>query len=285
MTSYDQLAMRIAAPALDVWERAEVVRSATEAALTPALRTTPRSIVQRYAAARADTPFALEYAHHLMGNVNGRRVLDLGCGSGGNACLLAARGATVWAMDISRDLLALTVRRAGLDGVAARIWPLHGSAHAIPLADRSVDLVFGNAVLHHLSLEIAAREVRRVLAPGGRAVFREPIRNSRLASALRRLVPYRQPDVSPFEHPLRNADVAAFASAFDTSARRDFELPLTRLATILKLSSKAQTLLRRSDHAALARWPSLRVFAAMTVLEVRVQGVSNLAQQTMMIRE
>jgi SAM-dependent methyltransferase len=261
--------MRTATPALDVWEHAEVVRSATEAALTPALRPTAPSIVHRYASAHADTPFALEYAHHLMGDVNGLRILDLGCGSGGNTCLLAARGATVWAMDISLDLLTLTVRRAGLDGVAAHVRPIRGSAHAIPLADRSVDLVFGNAVLHHLSLDVAAREVRRVLAPGGRAVFREPIRNSRLASALRRLVPYRQLDVSPFERPLRNADIAAFAAAFDESERRDFELPLTRLATNRKFSSKAQTFLRRFDRAALARWPWLRVFAAMTVLNVR----------------
>src|SRR5687768_17993582 len=101
--------MRTATPALDVWEHAEVVRSATEAALTPALRPTAPSIVHRYASAHADTPFALEYAHHLMGDVNGLRILDLGCGSGGNACLLAARGATVWAMDISLDLLTLTV--------------------------------------------------------------------------------------------------------------------------------------------------------------------------------
>jgi SAM-dependent methyltransferase len=262
--------MKTAVPPLDVWEHAEVVRSATEAALTPAPRPTVPSIVRRYADARADTPFALEYAHHLMGDVNGLRVLDLGCGSGSNACLLAARGALVWAMDISLELLALTVRRASLDGVAPHVRPVRGSAHLIPLADHSVDLVFGNAVLHHLSLDAAAREVRRVLKPGGRAVFREPIRNSRLASALRRLVPSRQPDVSPFEHPLRNADLAAFAAAFDASERRDFELPLTRLATVLKLSSKAQTLLRRADRVALARWPSLRVFAAITVLEVRV---------------
>jgi SAM-dependent methyltransferase len=280
-----ELAVKVAVPTLDVWERAEVARSATEAALTPPLRPTPPSIVGRYADARADTPFALEYAHHLMGDVRGLRVLDLGCGSGGNACLLAARGAAVWAMDISSDLLALTARRAALDNVAARVRPIRGSAHAIPLGDGAIDLVFGNAVLHHLSLDLAAREVRRVLARGGRAVFREPIRNSRLASVLRRLVPYRQADVSPFERPLCNADVAAFAAMFDESARRDFELPLTRLATILKLWSKAQTLLRRCDRTALARWPSLRVFAAMTVLEVRVRGCSNLAQQTMMIRE
>jgi SAM-dependent methyltransferase len=262
----------VGAPALDVWEQAEVARSATEAALTPPLVATSASVVRRYANARADTPFALEYAHYLMGDVNGLRVLDLGCGSGGNACLLASRGATVWAMDISFDLLTLTARRAALDHVTPRVRPIRGSAHVIPLGDRSIDLVFGNAVLHHLSLDVAAREVRRVLVPGGRAIFKEPIRNSRVAAALRRLVPYRQPDISPYEHPLRNADVAAFAAAFDEWRRRDFELPATRLATILKLCSKAQTHLRRWDHAALARWPLLQKFAAMTVFEVRVHG-------------
>lgn len=114
-----------------------------------------------------------------------------------------------------------------------------------------------------------------MLAPGGRGVVREPVRNSRTAAALRRLVPYRHPDVSPFEHPLRDADISAFASVFDAASRRHFELSLTRMATLLNLSSRAQTRLRASDHRALERWPWLRAFAAMAVLEVRVQSASS----------
>jgi ubiquinone/menaquinone biosynthesis C-methylase UbiE len=38
-----------------------------------------------------------------------------------------------------------------------------GSAHDVPLPDESVDVVFGIAILHHLDLKLAARELRRVL--------------------------------------------------------------------------------------------------------------------------
>ena len=47
----------------------------------------------------------------------------------------------------------------------------------------------------------------RVLKPGGRAVFKEPVRASRLLRLARAFVPYRRSDVSPFERPLTLADV------------------------------------------------------------------------------
>ena len=45
------------------------------------------------------------------------------------------------------------------------------------MPDASVDVVFGIAILHHLDLPQAAREVWRILKPGGRAIFQEPVRN------------------------------------------------------------------------------------------------------------
>ena len=49
----------------------------------------------------------------------------------------------------------------------------------MPFPDDSIDVVFGIAILHHLDLDLVSREVRRVLKPGGRAIFQEPVRNSR----------------------------------------------------------------------------------------------------------
>src|SRR5690606_24746346 len=104
---------------------------------------TSPGVLRRYADPPADTVYALEYAFHRAGAVAGAQVLDLGCGSGQNASILGARGAFVYAMDISPDLLALAARRAELDGLTASIATLCGSAHDIPLPDASVDLVFG----------------------------------------------------------------------------------------------------------------------------------------------
>src|SRR5207302_1903430 len=77
-------------------------------------------------------------------------------------------------------------RRARANGAAVKI--VTADAERLPFADASFDRVWGNAVLHHLDLGRAAPELRRVLAPGGVAVFCEPWgENPLLTWARRRL--------------------------------------------------------------------------------------------------
>lgn len=254
---------------LSEWERAEIRRSASEAARAPAPKATSAGVRRRYAEPPETTAFALEYALHLAGNLSGLRVLDLGCGSGENTSLLADRGAYVYAMDISAELLSLAGGRVTLDRSAGSVSLLRGSAHQIPLADQSVDLVFGNAVLHHLSLDTAAREIRRVLVPGGRGIFREPLRDSRTMGFLRRLIPHRQHDISPFERPLRFRDIELVASRFASWRHREFELPVVRLADIVNLPAASCDRLRAWDRRVLDDWATLRRFATLCVFEVR----------------
>src|SRR6476469_7548370 len=94
------------------WERAEIARSSVEATLTAdgGLRVGPQTVA-RYARPPRDTAYPLEYAYHQLGDVDGQRIVDFGCGSGANTVLLANRGAHVWGIDISEDLLRLAKRR------------------------------------------------------------------------------------------------------------------------------------------------------------------------------
>src|SRR5262249_22074340 len=135
--------------------------------------------LKRYMAPPADTCYPLEYAYHLLGDARGKQVLDYGCGDGIHALTLARRGARVKSLDISPELIAIARRRLHINGIDASVEFIVGSAHEIPLPDESVDVVFGIAILHHLDLALSAREVYRVLKPGGRAIFQEPVRNSR----------------------------------------------------------------------------------------------------------
>jgi SAM-dependent methyltransferase len=257
------------AQTLLTWEQAEIVRSSNEASRVASdIRPTSPGIFRRYAAPGLDTPYPLEYMYALVGDVSGRRVLDLGCGTGADSVLLAARGADVSAVDISPELLTLASQRAALDGQAERIVTLCGSTHDIPVPDASIDLVFGNAVLHHVDLALTAREVRRVLKPGGRAIFKEPMRDSKALAFLRGLIPYRQPDVSPFERPLRLDEVRAFASGFTRWRTREFELPFVALGRLLRLSRRVQFFLQHADAALLRQLPFLRRFATVSVFEV-----------------
>src|SRR5436190_3281976 len=161
------------------WERAEVERSAVEASLTPeqSLRISARNLA-RYEHPPADTPYPLEYSYHLLGDVRGLRIVDYGCGSGGNSVLLANRGARVWGVDISPDLVNLARRRMQINARADGASFVVCSGYDLPFADGSIDVVFGIAILHHLDLSKASQEIARVLRPGGRAIFQEPVRNS-----------------------------------------------------------------------------------------------------------
>jgi ubiquinone/menaquinone biosynthesis C-methylase UbiE len=251
------------------WEHEEIERSAFEASHINAstLRYSENNIV-RYLDAADDAFHALEYSHHLLGDIQGQTVLDFGCGSGKNSVLLARRGANVIAMDISGPIINVARQRMLANNTSMNVCFLNGSAHNIPLANESVDLVFGIAILHHLELNLVSREVLRVLRPGGRAIFQEPVRNSKLIKMLRGLIPYQAEDVSPFERPLTDEELHSFASCFSRYNSKAFTLPYVNLIGIVPVVNKFLTPLHQFDHSILKRFPSLDYYATVRVIEM-----------------
>jgi SAM-dependent methyltransferase len=254
---------------LQTWERAEIVRSSVEAGLTDdaALRIDPVQMA-RYDAPPRETAYPLEFAYHLLGDVRGLRLLDFGCGSGANTVLLANRGAHVWAVDISEDLVRLGQRRLAANGRGGGAQFIVASAHDLPLPDDSIDIAFGIAILHHLDLRLVSRELHRVLRPGGRAIFQEPVRNSRLLRIIRALIPYRAPDVSPYERPLTDAELRIFAAPFADVRTRAFCLPHVLVGQRLPGLRTRFADLYKSDAALLRRIPALEYYAGVRVIEV-----------------
>jgi SAM-dependent methyltransferase len=251
------------------WQQAEIARSDVEARNTSSqgLIYGPGQI-ERYMAPPIDSVYPLEYAYALLGDVRGRKVLDLGCGSGENSFLLSRRGADVIGLDLSESLIALAKQRVHLNGGTAEpLQFLSASAHHLPLPDNSVDVVFGVAILHHLDLDQTAAEVYRVLKPGGRAIFKEPVRDSKVMIALRKCIPYQAPDVSPFERPLTADEVARFSLRFRVTANRSFMLPFVPALQMLPVAARWRTGAYKLDGAllrrfgGLSRYSSIRVFA------------------------
>lgn len=251
------------------WERAEIARSSLEATLTAdeGLRVS-RETFARYANPPKDTAYPLEYAYHELGDIAGCRVVDFGCGSGANTALLANRGAHVWGIDISEDLLRLAQRRLRVSGRDGGATFIAGSAHDLPFPDGSIDIVFGIAILHHLDLNLVSREVLRVLKPGGRAIFQEPVRNSAVLRFVRSLIPYRAPDISPFERPLTDPQLKRFATGFRKWSVRAFALPHVQVGQVLPVVKKHARALYAWDRRVLHDAPWLSRYASIRVISL-----------------
>lgn len=97
----------------------------------------------------------------------GRRALDLGCGSGKHAILLAARFEHVDAVDLAAPMIAVARARRQLANISYRQADLHDVDGAA-----QYDLVLSVMTLHHVpDLHAALARIRRLVAPGGRLVI------------------------------------------------------------------------------------------------------------------
>jgi SAM-dependent methyltransferase len=105
---------------------------------------------------------------NLAGDVDSRRILDVGCGSGPLSAALRERGALVSGFDLSKAMIELARARLGEDADLI----VHDLAEPLPYADAAFDDVVASLVLHYLEdwTEPLA-ELRRVLKPGGRLIL------------------------------------------------------------------------------------------------------------------
>lgn len=105
--------------------------------------------------------YAIDAVRWALAVAPGRRALDLGAGTGKLTANLLELGADVVAVE--PDPAMLNALRDFLPEVDARV----GSAEAIPLPDGSVDAVVAGNAMHWFDMDVAGREIARVLAPGG----------------------------------------------------------------------------------------------------------------------
>jgi ubiquinone/menaquinone biosynthesis C-methylase UbiE len=110
--------------------------------------------------------------HFAAAMADGLRVLDIACGEGYGAALLAGRAASVAAVDVNATAVAAAkLRYAGVP----RLEFLEGRCEAIPLPDAAVDLVVSFETLEHIADPKGfVTECARVLAPPGMLLVSTP---------------------------------------------------------------------------------------------------------------
>ncbi len=159
------------------------------------------------------------YILSRMGSLVGKRVLDLGCGSGESAVYFAKKGAQVWACDISAKSVEITQKLAAHHGVT--VDATVSAAEHLPYPDQTFDFVFANGVLHHVDIPPTLQEIKRILKPGGEGFFIEPLPYNPVINVYRVLASaVRTPD----EKPLDSKDVAQIRAVFPSVEIRGFWL-------------------------------------------------------------
>lgn len=103
------------------------------------------------------------------------RVLDLGCGAGHASFTAAVQASQVVAYDLSAQMLDVVLQVANTKGLK-NIEVQQGVAEALPFSEASFDWVISRYSVHHWQdVGQALREVKRVLKPGGTAVFMDVV--------------------------------------------------------------------------------------------------------------
>jgi ubiquinone/menaquinone biosynthesis C-methylase UbiE len=141
-----------------------------------------------------------------LGDLRGRRVLEVGCGTGRLAALLAERhAARVWGVDVSAEMLAVARERVPR-GVGLKRAP----AEDLPFRDGTFERAVMSLVVHLLDRPRAFAELVRVLEPDGRlAIFSfdppsfERYYLNRYFPSLTAIDCERFPDEQALEHDLR----------------------------------------------------------------------------------
>jgi SAM-dependent methyltransferase len=192
------------------------------------------------------------FEHTISKCVPGHDILDYGCYNGWMVPrYLELNPRSITGLDISETGIAQAIASYG-----DRARFCVGDAHAMPFPDESLDLVVGRAILHHLDWNVALQEIRRVLRPGGHAVFIEPLGDNPFARLIRRLTPKAR---TLDEKPLTRSDIQRADSLFGGASHLFFNLTSVPVALTTSLTplNADNYLLRLTDwfDRLLARTP------------------------------
>jgi SAM-dependent methyltransferase len=146
-----------------------------------------------------ESPTAMENRFILrqMGDLRGRRVLDLGCGLGESSVYFALQGAIVTAVDISPGMIATACELARYHGVA--IEGLVAAGEEFGVSAGQYDFAYAANTLHHVvNKEKFIRLIHEALKPGGRVFFWDPLAYNPVINVYRRMATQvRTPDEAP----------------------------------------------------------------------------------------
>jgi SAM-dependent methyltransferase len=160
-----------------------------------------------------------------MGDLRGKTLLDVGCGDGLNAVMLAKIGANVTGIDVSPKAVELARRRGEVNGVSDRLSLMAAPLETADLPADTFDLVWADGILHHVlhDLELVLDRLTRWVKPEGLLVFAEPVNLFHALRRLRFMIPVMT-ESTPDERPLVRSEVDLIRRYVPDLQMRQFSL-------------------------------------------------------------
>ena len=212
--------------------------------------------------------WAINYGLNLCGNIQGKKVLDFGCGVGySSEFFLKSPLQTLTGVDLSAQRIKQC--HNSLDSKKASF--IVSDCEQTCLKNNSFDIIFGNAILHHLDLKTSILEIKRLLKINGRAIFIEPLGHNPLINIIRRLTPKAR---TKDERPLKASDFNVIKHYFPGSLKiNPLFFSIIPLILIFKfLSEKSQKRLvnitNELDKILFVLFPWLKKFAWVGIIEL-----------------
>lgn len=114
-------------------------------------------------------------AEHFLGEIAGKKILEVGCGRGATLLEFARRGGDVTGLDYSEEALATCRELASRNGIEGRIRFVNGDARSLPFPCESFDFVFNVGLIEHFEDPSGIlAEQHRVLRRGGFLLLQVP---------------------------------------------------------------------------------------------------------------
>lgn len=159
-----------------------------------------RSVASKYY--RLKWEFDEQYLKWIKERAQGKKVLEIGCGPNINTPHWVDSAAECHGIDLSEVAIEQAWKRLGSRPENVHLAVMN--AESMDFEDNAFDVVCGKGIIHHLNTEAAYKEVARVLKPGGRAIFIEPMGHNPFINLYRRLTPNMRTED---EHPLLISEV------------------------------------------------------------------------------
>lgn len=171
------------------------------------------------AVGRAATMPETRYILKSLGNIEHKKILEVGCGCGEASIYFAKQGACVTAIDSSSGMIELTKKVAAVHNV--QVDTIVCSAEELLFPDNSFDIVYAANVIHHIDMEKTLKEVKRVLVDGGVFVCWDPVKYNPAINIYRKLAKgVRTVD----EHPIDKSYIACVNKHFNYCEQKGFWL-------------------------------------------------------------